>query len=308
MAVLGLAASVPTTAGARALDAVLDSVVSVLPEWPANAKRLEEPEGSGVAILDGKTVVTALHIVDRALSIRIRTAKGRIMPAKLVGLDRATDIAILSMDASLAPIELSRRDPALGQPVCAVGNAFGLGLSVTCGVVSGIHRAGMGFNAIEDFVQTDAAVNPGASGGALVTRDGKLVGLLSAIFTKKSDANIGVNFAVSAALVERVARRLRDGGRVAWPVTGLRLVAAPDRGQTGRMAARVKAVKSGMPAAKAGLKPGDLIVRAGARRIRKPAEFVSTIAGLARPATLSLLVVRDGAEQTIELKLPAGRN
>ncbi|MGI9385292.1 MAG: S1C family serine protease, partial [Methyloligellaceae bacterium] len=156
--------------------------------------------------------------------------------------------------------------------------------------------------------QTDAAVNPGASGGALVTTDGKLVGLLSAIFTKKSDANIGVNFAVSATLVERVARRLRDGGRVAWPVTGLRLEAAPDRGKTGRQAARVKSVKADMLGAKAGLKPGDLILRAGARRIRKPADFVSAIAGVARPATLSLLVVRDGTEQTVELKLPPGRN
>ena len=307
-ALIGLSACFPSVAGAAALDGVLPSVVSVLPEWPPDVKRSEEPEGSGVAVFDGKTIVTALHIVDRALSIRIRTAEGRILPARLAGLDRATDLAILSPETPLPPIALARGDPALGQPVCAVGNAFGLGLSVTCGVVSGVHRAGMGFNAIEDFVQTDAAVNPGASGGALVTEDGKLVGLLSAIFTKKSDANIGVNFAVSAALVERVAKRLRDEGRVIWPVTGLRLVAAPDRGRTGRMAARVRLVKAGFPGAKAGLKPGDLIVRAGARRIRKPADFTSAIAGLARPATLSLLVVRDGTEQTIELKLPAGRN
>ncbi|MGI9384616.1 MAG: S1C family serine protease, partial [Methyloligellaceae bacterium] len=167
--VLGLSACFPSIAGAQALDAVRGSVVSVLPTWPPDVKRSEEPEGSGVAVLDGATVVTALHIVDRATSIRIRTAKGRIVPAKLVGLDRATDIAILSIDTPLPPLSLASEDPALGQPVCAVGNAFGLGLSVTCGVVSGVHRAGMGFNVIEDFVQTDAAVNPGASGGALVT-------------------------------------------------------------------------------------------------------------------------------------------
>lgn len=302
-ACFSLAAGTPWAAGAQSLEVARASVVSVLPQRPPDARRLEEPEGSGVAVLDGRTIVTALHVVDRALSIRVRTAQGEIMEAKLVARDRATDLAILSLRTPVTPIRLTAKAPVLGQPVCAIGNAFGLGLSVTCGVVSGVHRAGIGFNAIEDFVQTDAAVNPGASGGALVTRDGKLVGLLSAIFTKTSDANTGVNFAVSAALVDRVSRRLRDGGRMAWPFSGMRLVAAPERSATGRMAARVVTVKPGSPADKAGLKPGDLIVRAGARRVRKPADFVSALAATAVPAVLSVVIVRAGRERALELKL-----
>src|SRR5690606_40595555 len=133
-------------------------------------------------------------------SISVRLPDGHHVPAEVVGRDAATDLALLRVEAELPPLPLAP-DPALGAPVCAVGNQFGLDLSVTCGVVSALHRAGTGFNPVEDFVQTDAVVNPGASGGALVDGEGRLVGLLSAIFTMESDANIGVNFAASAALV-----------------------------------------------------------------------------------------------------------
>jgi S1-C subfamily serine protease len=103
--------------------------------------------------------------------------------------------------AATTPIALAGERPETGAPVCALSNAFGLGIGITCGVVSANRRSGIGFNRVEDFLQTDAALNPGSSGGALVDLDGRLVGLLSAIFTKDSDANIGVNFAVSTELL-----------------------------------------------------------------------------------------------------------
>ncbi|MEO0619318.1 MAG: trypsin-like peptidase domain-containing protein, partial [Pseudomonadota bacterium] len=192
------------------VDAVR-SVVSVLPEWPRGQRNAQQPEGSGVVVGDGsggQVIVTAWHVISKARSIRVRTHDGVVHLAQRVGHDVPSDLAVLrvamldnaraAMFAD-APVELAA-------PVCSIGNAFGLGLSVTCGVVSATRRAGVGFNRVEDFVQTDAAVNPGASGGGLFTRDGRLAGILSAIFTKQSDANIGVNFAVSAELAARITK------------------------------------------------------------------------------------------------------
>lgn len=280
------------------------SVVSVLPQWPPGRFNAAEPEGSGVVVLDGRHVVTVLHVVAVALSVRVRTADGRLLPATLAGRDRATDLALLRIEEELAPLPFA--GPAqIGQRVCALANAFGQDLSVTCGVVSAVHRAGTGFNPIEDFVQTDAAVNPGASGGALVDGEGRLVGVLSAIFAKRSDANIGVNFAVSAALAEKVVRALRAEGGVRWLSSGLRLEGVPDKGGLGRLAARVVSVREGSPAALAGFAPGDRIHRAGGRRVRKPADFVSVMALARRGKALPVEIVREGAEMRIMLKLPA---
>lgn len=297
-----LVAALPEVAAAQSLDQAMRSVVSVLPEWPPDAKRQEEPEGSGVVVLDGKTIVTALHVVDKALSIRVRTVAGDILSAKLTGRDRATDIATLKIDEALKAISSADKEPALGEKVCAIGNAFGLGVSVTCGVVSGLHRSGVGFNRVEDFVQTDAAVNPGASGGALVTARGEFVGLLSAIFTKTSDANIGVNFAVSSALTREVARQLSAGGRVKRVISGMRLEPVPPKGETGQLGARIVSLRSGLPGEKAGLKAGDIIIRAGGRRVRKPADFISAMTGLLRADSLEIEILRSGKTQKIQLK------
>jgi len=298
---LALAWLAPQQVSAGQIEETMRSVVSVLPEWPPDVKRTEEPEGSGVVVLDGRTVLTAAHIINKALSVRIRTQGGDIIPATVRGRDLATDLAILHIRQLLPAIDVDLKDPVLGSRVCTIGNAFGLGLSVTCGVVSGLHRAGVGFNRVEDFVQTDAAVNPGASGGALVDGSGKLVGLLSAIFTKKSDANIGVNFAVSAALALDVASTLNTGGRVKRVISGLRLVQAPAKGNTGKVGARVIAVRVEFSGGRAGIGVGDVIIRAGKRRVRKPADFVSAMAGLRAGKTLEVELVRNGEAKTVRL-------
>jgi S1-C subfamily serine protease len=156
--------------------------------------------------------------------VMVRDSDGVIHPARVLARNRLSDIAVLALDTPLAAAAWRAGPVGPGLPVCAIGNAFGLGLSVTCGRVSATHRAGIGFNAVEDFIQTDAAVNPGMSGGALVDEDGALVGMLSAIFTKQSDANIGVNFAVHLGLVHAVRSAAEAGHhlcrsrRVCWPV------------------------------------------------------------------------------------------
>lgn len=282
---------------------ITNSVVSVLPQWPNPASRAAEPEGSGIVVLDGRTILTARHVINNALSIVIRTSDGRVLKAEIIGQDVLTDLAVLAINETLAPLSFGR-DAEVGERACAIGNAFGLGLSMTCGVVSAINKAGVGFNPIEDFVQTDAAVNPGASGGALVARDGSLLGILSAIFTKKSDANIGVNFAVSSALAKIVAVALVKDGKVTWQFSGLKLKAAVSRGDVGTLGAVVENIHPGSPGEQAGLEIGDVILQLGHRRIKKPAEFKSAFVTGPPGAKLKLKISRNKAQKMLEIQLP----
>jgi len=183
------------------------SVVIVEPTWPGHkrpgfgAPKGTAPEGTGVAVLEAGLIVTAAHVVSRATSVTVRDEAGDRHPAKIVAVDVPADLALLRIEKPVKPVTIAPERPATGAHVCVIGNAFGLDLSITCGIVSARQRSGIGFNRIEDFIQTDAAVNPGASGGALIDEQGRLVGLVSAIFTKESDANAGVNFAVSSDLL-----------------------------------------------------------------------------------------------------------
>ena len=163
----------------------------------------------------------------------------------------------------------------LGNTVCAIGNQFGLGLSVTCGVISATARTGMGFNPIEDFIQTDTAINPGGSGGALVDQWGQLVGLVSAIFTKDGNSNIGVNFATSSALVYRVMEDLRDFGKVIRVKSGLSVRSLTDQQKQNYSGAEVLRVKYDSPAFIAKLERKDILIKIAKRLIRKPADVSS---------------------------------
>ena len=286
------------------LEQAMRSVVSVLPEWPGRSPSAEEPEGSGVVVADGRLVLTADHILGNPLSVRIRTIEGDIRTARIFARDSATDLALLAIDTPLPALRFDD-EITIGDPVCALGNAFGLGVSATCGTVSAVKRSGTGFNTIEDFIQTDAAVNPGMSGGALIDRDGNLVGVLSAIFTKQSDANIGVNFAVSAQLAQTALARLRSRTDTSWPALDARLRPHPPRGATGRTGAAVVDITPGSAAARAGLKPGDVIVEAGGRRVRGPDDVAAAFALAAGEVGLALSVLRSG--KTVKIEVPIGQ-
>ncbi|MEE4238625.1 MAG: trypsin-like peptidase domain-containing protein [Anderseniella sp.] len=284
------------------------SVVSVLPVWPGRPPNADEPEGSGVVIGDGTIVVTADHVLGPdgdQVKLVVRDSDGVIYPARIKVRSKASDIAVLSLETPLPPISLRGSDagaPGLGEPVCAIGNAFGLGLSVTCGHVSAVNRAGVGFNAIEDFIQTDAAVNPGMSGGALVDREGRFAGLLSAIFTKQSDANIGVNFAIDAQLVEVVVEQTAEGAPFLPFKTGVLAQQVPASGEAGREGIRVARLVPGSAGEVAGLQPGDIIYGAGGRRIRKPQDWLSVMARVRRGQPVAVEAVRNGEALVIELR------
>ena len=282
----------------------LKSVVSVLPvrpeQEPASAPPGVAPEGSGIVVRPG-LVATAWHVVEGARRIDIHTADGRVLPAHLMAWDEASDIALLGVDARLPPIEIAPQ-PGLAQPVCAIGNAYGLGLSVTCGVVSALNVTDTGFNAVEDFIQTDAATNPGSSGGALVDRNGRLVGMMSAIFASGGDTNIGINFAVSAPLLLRVVDALAADGEILYPSPGWQLESA-GREQLATLAAPVvREVKEGSPADAAGIAPGDLILQIGPRRIRTPRDSVAALAVLSgADAPLAVGLQRGGQSRKATL-------
>ena len=278
------------------------SVVSVLPEWAGRPPSAEEPEGSGVVVADGRLVLTADHILGDPVSIRIRTIEGDIRVARIIARDGATDLALLAIDKPLPALRF-HDEIAIGDRVCALGNAFGLGVSATCGTVSAVKRSGTGFNEIEDFIQTDAAVNPGMSGGALIDRDGNLVGVLSAIFTKRSDANIGVNFAVSARLAKLALSRLRSPTGTSWPALAARLRPHPPRRATGRLGAAVVDVKPDSAAARAGLQAADVIIEAGGRRVRGPDDVVAAFALAVGEAALALSILRSGETLTIQVPI-----
>ena len=197
----------------------MSSVIVVEPIWPGytrpgfGAPPGTAPAGSGVffgAKPVSRYIITAAHVVRRATRIEIVDSGGYRHHAELFAIDEARDIAVLKSDFAVQPITVRSDTPMVGEHACAVGNSFGLGLSLTCGVVSATRRKNVGFNAIEDFIQTDAAINPGASGGALVDANGRLVGLIDGIFTKEADIDAGVNFAISIQLISDALDRMRS--------------------------------------------------------------------------------------------------
>ncbi|MDA0304917.1 MAG: trypsin-like peptidase domain-containing protein [Proteobacteria bacterium] len=290
---------------------ILKSVVSLLPDWPgygpgSNTEgkkgKPKNPEGTAVAVLPGGYLATNVHVIGRATTINIRLNDGRIMPAEIIGRDPSTDIALIKTPVDF-PVPEFGPAPALGDKVCAIGNQFGLGLSVTCGVASALHRTGTGFNPIEDFIQTDAVVNPGGSGGAMIDAKGRLIGLVSAIFTKDSDANIGVNFASSLKLVMRVANDLKEFGRVQRGKPGFKVRdLSLDERLTTSGAAITFIVPEGA-ADSAGLQPGDVITAIGERKIYRATD-VPSAAHMARPGEeLKIGFLRNGKQESASLKL-----
>jgi S1-C subfamily serine protease len=196
---------------------VAPSVVNILPTWPGHARPGfgaapgQAPAGSGFFWSREKAlssfILTAAHVIADATRVEVVTADGSRVDAEVIELDSMTDLAIIEVPLRRPGLVFAAKAPVPGTHVCALGHPFGLPLSMSCGVVSGELRSNLGFNAVELFVQTDAAVNPGVSGGALVNADGQLVGMVSAIFTKDADIDAGVNFAVSVGLIDQWTKK-----------------------------------------------------------------------------------------------------
>jgi S1-C subfamily serine protease len=289
--------------------AAFESVVTVLPVRTGHERRAEpsglrslERSGSGVVIRHGGFIATSAHVIGSARTVFVRFADGRERPASIIGQDAATDLALLRTDADLPAIVMGP-EPAVGARVCAITNPFGVGLSITCGVASAVRRSGMGFNPVEDFIQTDAVLNPGSSGGALVDGEGRLVGLVSAIFTRKSDANIGVNFAASVTLLRRVVDDLIAHGAVRWGKPGLRLAPLSRQERRDVTGVRVVGLVPGEAAEKAGLRQGDVLSVVAGRAVRKRSDVTAAMALQSIGQPFDVEFIRDGRRSTVTMRL-----
>jgi S1-C subfamily serine protease len=196
-------------------EKVHKSTVVVLPTWPGynkpgfGAPPGTAPAGTGFYLsLDKKEkmtkyILTAAHVIKNAKVVEIRNYDNKSEKVDVILTDFKTDIAILKSKNKGQSVKVTKKKIKYGNEVCLIGNSFGLGQSLSCGIVSGLNRTRLGFNPIEDFIQTDAAVNPGASGAPLLNNDGELVGMVDAIYTKEADIDAGVNFAIDIKLIEK---------------------------------------------------------------------------------------------------------
>jgi serine protease Do len=266
--------------------------------------------GSGFVINPDGYVVTNNHVVDGAETVRLKFSDGRELDAKVVGRDAKTDLALLKVDARGLPVIALGDSSALqvGEPVMAIGNPFGLEQTVTTGIVSATGRV-IGAGPYDDFVQTDASINPGNSGGPLINARGQVVGINSVIFSR-TGGSVGIGFAIPVNQAKSVFTQLAANGHVerGWlgvtiqeltPALVKSLALADGHG------ALVAQVNEGSPAAKAGIKQGDVIVSMAGHPITRSADLPPVVAALDPGHTVPVTVVRDG--KTLALNATVAR-
>jgi len=247
---------------------------------PDRPQRQEQAAGSGVIVDAARGyVITNHHVIRNAEQVVVTLKDRRQLPAKLVGTDPGTDIALLQIDAKgLTAIRIGDSDTLqVGDYVIAIGNPFGIGQTVTSGIVSALGRSGLSPEGFEDFIQTDASINPGNSGGALINLRGELVGINSAIIGP-SGGNVGIGFAVPSNMARTVLAQIARFGEVRRGRLGIDMVdLTPDiakkLGVSASEGVIIAAVHSGSPAEKAGLREGDVVVALGGRPVHTAAEL-----------------------------------
>ena len=280
-------------------------------ELPNRPRRREaQSVGSGVIIDAGKGyVLTNHHVIDGADHIEVALRDRRSYPARVLGRDPEVDLALLQIEAEdLVDLPLADSDQLeIGDFVVAIGNPFGLGQTVTYGIVSALGRSGLGIEGFENFIQTDASINPGNSGGALITLDGKLVGINTAILGPNR-GNVGIGFAIPINMAQMVTRQLIEHGSVERGQLGIvtqdltpELAAA--FGMRSRGGAVIAEVMRGSPAEKAGLQAGDMIVAINGRKIPS-GDAARTLIGLTRIGSrVDIEVLRDGRRRVFEARI-----
>ena len=255
-------------------------------------------------------IITNNHVVDGADDISVTIGNStHDYPAKKIGTDPGTDVAVIKIDAKDLPaVTFSDSDKLRpGDIVIAVGNPFGLTQSATMGVVSAVGRGNMGIIDYENFIQTDASINMGNSGGALVDYQGRLVGINTAIFSR-SGGNQGIGFAVPANLARTVMESILKNGKVQRGFLGVGLQALNDDlvkafKVPNDSGALISEVQPDSPAAKAGIQNGDVIVAVDDKKVENPRELQLTIAGLAPGSKVDLKVFREGQPRTVAVNL-----
>ena len=268
--------------------------------------------GSGVIVNaddKGGYVLTNDHVVNGASTIQISFADGRVMPAKVVGTDPESDLAVLRIEGTgLTPITFGQSEKAqVGDVVLAVGDPFGVGQTVTMGIVSALGRNRLGVNRYENFIQTDAAINPGNSGGALVDVNGNLIGINSVIYSQ-SGGSLGIGFAIPVSMAKGVMEQIIAEGSVTRGFVGITPKdITPELAEALKLevarGALVENVSKGYPADKAGVKPGDVITAIDAKPIQDSVAAMAASAALKPGSTAKFLVIRNQKEMTLTVNI-----
>ena len=278
-------------------------------EVPKELEREIQAVGSGVIVDVRGYVLTANHVVAQASTVQVMTKDGGRLEAKVVGRDPGTDLAVLRVQGaqSLKTIPMGDSDRLdVGDFVIAVGNPFGLGQTVTSGIVSALGRTGIGEQGYEDFIQTDAAINPGNSGGALVNLRGELVGINTAILST-GGGNVGIGFAVPINMARRVMDQIVEHGHVRRGRIGVSIkdMTAPAVATSieAIVGALIADVRRGSPAEQVGIQKGDIIIAADGTTIRSAAQLRNKISLTQIGERLQLTLARKGAISDVSVQV-----
>lgn len=267
----------------------------------------ENSLGSGVIVNSQGLILTNHHVIESADEIEVALSDGRTLPARIVGTDPETDLAVLKVNVRNLPA-ITFAQPgniSIGDVVLAIGNPFGVGQTVTQGIISALGRNHLGINTFENFIQTDAAINPGNSGGALIDTEGNLVGINSAIYSRNG-GSMGIGFAIPVSLVKQVMEQIIHQGGVIRGWIGIEAQdITPELAESfhlkqvrGSLVAGV--VRDG-PADKAGLRPGDILLEIDGREILDSSTMLNVISNLKPEKKVTLKLARNQAEVTLPI-------
>ena len=262
--------------------------------------------GSGVIISQDGYIVTNSHVISKADNIIVMLNDGRKATAKVIGNDVESDLAVIKVDLTgLKPLGFREQSTQVGDVVLAIGNPFGVGQTVTQGIISATGRTGLGINTVEDFIQTDAAINPGNSGGALVDAYGQLVGINTAIFSR-SGGSMGIGFAIPTEIVKLVMNGIIKDGKVRRGWLGIELQSSmkdPTKLSDDTQGVEVMNVMRDGPAAKAGLQKGDIITAMDNKPVDDANTLIQMVARKAPNSVVNLQVMRNKAQSSVNVTL-----
>lgn len=265
--------------------------------------------GSGVIVSPEGYILTNHHVVEAADEIEIALMDGRKARARIIGSDPETDLAVVKIDMGVLPaMTFGHSEHAkVGDMVLAIGNPFGVGQTVTMGIISALGRSHMGINTFENFIQTDAAINPGNSGGALVDAAGNLIGINTAIVSR-TGGSLGIGFAIPASIAKQIMEQIIHTGSVTRGWIGVEVQdLTPELAESFKRSSADGALIAGVlrdgPADKAGMKPGDIVVAVGGKVVNDSSVMLNLIAALPPGETGVITVVRNQVEKIIKIKV-----
>lgn len=276
---------------------------------PPSEPRIQQGLGSGVIVSEDGYIITNNHVVESSEEVRVVLASGKEYSATVVGTDPASEIAVVKIDATNLPA-ITMADSSqlkVGDVALAIGNPFGVGQTVTLGIVSAVGRAGFGIVDYEDFIQTDASINPGNSGGALTDVTGRLVGINTAIISR-TGGNQGIGFAVPINMARHITEQIISKGRVERGFLGVHIQPltpelAKEFGAEGSKGALIASVSQGSPAAKAGLREGDVVTAFNGQEIVDSRQLRLTVAQTPPDTKARITVLRGGKQQNLSVTL-----